>query len=257
MNNLHPFLKHPNFPNPLPIAHRGFSAKFPENTMTAFQSAIELGYTYLETDVHSSSDGKLVAFHDTNLERVTDGKGTIESLSWSEIKKLKINGEEPIPLFEEILTTWTSACVIIDPKEDSAVKPLFETLSNLDCWDRVCVGSFSDQRLTWLRREAGSKLCTSMGPKEIRKLRFSSLGLPLKGFVANCVQAPLKHNGIPILDRFFIKQAHKDGLPVQAWTINDETTMNTLLDLNIDAIMTDEAEKLKEVFLQRNLWKDL
>ena len=256
MNTLHPFLNHPSYPLPLPMAHRGYSARFPENTMAAFSAAISLGYKYLETDVHATSDGKLVAFHDTHLERVTNGQGVIEDLTWNELKKLKVKETETIPLLEDILTTWPSACVLIDPKEDSAVKPLYGVLSRLDVWDRVCVGSFSDQRIAWIRKEAGAKLCTSMSPKEIRKLRFRSWSLPLKGFGAQCVQAPVKQKWIPILDRSFINTAHNLGFPVHAWTINDVVTMEKLLDLNIDAIMTDEAETLKAVFKSRNIWHD-
>ncbi len=254
MNNLHPFLNHPNYPLPLPIAHRGYSARFPENTMAAFAAAVDLGYTCLETDVHATSDDRLVAFHDTKLERVTGSPGTIEDMTWDQLRKLRVEGTEPIPLLEEILVSWPSVRLIIDPKEDSAVRPLYTVLDQFDAWNRVCVGSFSDRRLEGLRHEAGPKLCTSMGPKEVRKLRLSSWGLPLSGYQALCVQVPSRHKGVRLLDRSFIDTAHSSNLPVQAWTINDVAAMEKLLDLNIDAIMTDEAVVLKDVFEKRSLW---
>ena len=253
---MHSFLLHQSYPLPLPIAHRGYSANYPENTMAAFSAAVDLGYKCLETDVHATSDGKLVAFHDPDLRRVAFTEGRIDTLTWSELKRIRVQGKEPIPLFEEVLLTWPDLRFIIDPKEDSAVKPLYDILSTTDVWKRVCVGSFSDQRLAWFRQEAGPKLCTSMGPREVFRLRFNSWGIPLGSFDANCVQAPLRDKGIRILDRSFINKAHSYDFPVQAWTINDEETMGKLLDLGIDAIMTDEAEMMKKVFQQRGIWRD-
>ena len=254
---MHPFLLHQSYPLPLPIAHRGYSAHYPENTMAAFSAAVGLGYKCLETDVHATSDDKLVAFHDPDLRRVAFTEGRIDTLTWSELKRIKVQGKEPIPLFEEVLLNWPDIRLIIDPKEDSAVKPLYDILTTHDVWDRVCVGSFSDQRLAWLRKEAGPKLCTSMGPREVFRLRFNSWGFPaFGGFGANCVQAPLRDRGVRILDHSFINKAHSHDFPVQAWTINDEEIMGKLLDLGIDAIMTDEAEMMKKFFQQRGIWRD-
>lgn len=256
MSKMHPFLHHHNYPLPLPIAHRGYSANYPENTMAAFSAAVGLGYKCLETDVHATLDGKLVAFHDPDLKRVASVEGRIDTLTWNELLKVKVQGKEPIPLFEEVLLNWPEVRFIIDPKEDSAVKPLYDILVANNVWDRVCVGSFSNKRLTWFRQEAGTKLCTSMGPREVFRLRASSWGIPLGGFGANCVQVPLRDKGVRILDQRFINKAHSHDFPVQAWTINDEETMGWLLDIGIDAIMTDEAEKMKKFFQKREIWRD-
>ena len=253
---MHVFLEHHSHPLPEPIAHRGYSARFPENTMAAFAAAVDLGYRCLETDVHVTDDDILVAFHDSVLDRVTDRQGRIEDMEWSELRKVLVGGSEPIPRFSELLATWPDMRFIIDPKEDSAVEPLYRALSQADCWNRVCVGSFSDKRLRWLREQAGSRLCTSAGPKEITFLRFASYGLPIPPVAANCVQAPLRRHGLTVLDRSFVSAAHARGLPVQAWTINSERTMDQLLDIGVDGIMTDEAELLKDVFLRRKLWRD-
>ena len=252
---MHQFLDHEWLPGPLPIAHRGFCARYPENTAEAYEAAYNLGYRYLETDAHVSADGKLVAFHDDDLDRVTDSSGRISELDWAEIRTLKIHGKAHIPLMQDLLMSWPDARFIIDPKEDSAVKPLHDVLAECNAWERVCVGSFSDQRLDWLRDRAGPRLCTSMGPNELLRMRLSSLGIPVGNFRADCIQAPLRHRRLPVITPRFLRNTHRKGYMVQAWTINDKTTMNWLLDLGIDAIMSDESELLKSVFEQRGLWQ--
>src|SRR4051812_12435948 len=94
-----PYLDHPGV---LAFAHRGGAGDGPENTLSAFARAVEVGYRYLETDVHVTADGVLVAFHDDVLDRVTDRTGRIRELPWSEVSEARV-GEEPIPLLEELL----------------------------------------------------------------------------------------------------------------------------------------------------------
>ena len=98
-----PFL---DWPGPLAFAHRGGASEAPENTLPAFERAVELGYTYLETDVHVTSDGVLVAFHDTDLSRTCGRPGIITELPWSEVSTARVGGREPIPLMEDLLEAF-------------------------------------------------------------------------------------------------------------------------------------------------------
>lgn len=91
---LHPYLDHPG---PIPFAHRGGSADGLENTLTQFRRAVNAGYRYIETDVHATADGRLVAFHDTTLDRVTDGAGRIADLPWDDVRQARVAGKEPVP----------------------------------------------------------------------------------------------------------------------------------------------------------------
>ena len=250
----HPFLRHPGYPLPAAIAHRGHSARHPENTMAAFASAVELGYRIVETDVHATADNVLIVFHDSRLDRVTDMRGVLSEMNWSDLRRARVCGRERIPLLEELLTTWDCLRVNIDPKQDSAVGPLLEVLRGTDAWDRVCVGSASIRRLRRIRAAAGDRLCTSMGTAEVVRLWLAGHYLPCGGFAANCVQVPPHRYGLPVIDRAFMRAAHSCGLPVHAWTINEEAEMNRLLDLGVDGVMTDEAELLKRVFLSRDIW---
>ncbi len=247
----HPYL---DAPQPVAIAHRGSAAAHPENTMAAFQDAVDLGYRYIETDVHATRDGVLVAFHDDRLDRVTDAKGRIAELDWAEVAKARVHGQEPIPLFEELLSAWPDLRINIDPKDDDAVAPLLEALQRPGVLDRVCAGSFSGRRLAGLRATIGPALCTSMGPGEVLRLRLASLGAGIGAFAAQAAQVPLRHYGLPIVDRRFVQAAHDRHLKVHVWTINDRATMTRLLDLGVDGIMSDETALLRDVFMERGLW---
>jgi glycerophosphoryl diester phosphodiesterase len=160
---VHPFLVEPG---PIAFAHRGGAGEAPENTLAAFEIALTLGYEYLETDVHLTRDGVLVAFHDERLDRVTDRTGAIAELGIAEV----------------------------------------DTASGL------------------MRR----------------------LG-------ADCIQVPISRGPIPIVTERFIAAAHRAGLPVHVWTINEEATINELLDLGVDGIMSDRLRLLRDVLTRRGL----
>ncbi len=174
-NVAYPFL---DWPGPIAFAHRGGASEAPENTMPAFEHAVRLGYRYLETDVHVTADGELLAFHDDRLDRVTDGSGQISALPWSTVKQARVDGREPIPRFEDLLGAWPDVRINVDPKHDGAAEPLAAALRRTGSVDRVCVGAFSDRRIARVAELTGEGLCTSMGPKQVARLLAASRGLP-------------------------------------------------------------------------------
>ena len=89
--------------SPIPIAHRGGAGTWPENTMPAFQGAVTLGYQYVETDVHATSDGVLIAFHDDRLDRVTNSIGLISESTWADISSARVDGKEPIVRLSDLM----------------------------------------------------------------------------------------------------------------------------------------------------------
>ena len=247
-----PFLDHPG---PLPFAHRGGALDQPENTMPAFEAAVALGYRYLETDAHVTADGVCLAFHDDRLDRVTDGVGVIASLPYSEVGKARVDGTEPIPLLEDLLGAFPEARVNIDTKADESVDAVVEVLRRTAAVDRVCIGSFSDARLKRIREIVGPALCTSLGPKAIARLRGGSFGLPgAKGLDGACAQVPHRVKGVTVVDERFVETAHRLGLQVHVWTIDDEAEMHELLDLGVDGLMTDRPKVLKDVLVSRGAW---
>ena len=135
----------------LAFAHRG-GAYHPEiegleNTMAAFKHAVALGYDYLETDVHVTKDGVLLAFHDAVLDRVTDVEGVIADLSFDEVRQALVGGREQVPTLAQLFDEFPRARFNIDLKSEGAVSVLAEFIEEREAWDRVLVGSFSPQRL--------------------------------------------------------------------------------------------------------------
>ena len=248
----HPYLDHPST---IPFAHRGGAAGGMENTAAAFHRAAGAGYRYFETDVHATADGRLVAFHDPTLDRVTDARGRIADLPWSEVRKARVAGTEPLPLFGELLEEFPAARWNVDVKAEAALQPLIGLIRGTDAWDRVCVGSFSEARVARAHRAAGPRLATSYGIRGVAGLRLRSYGIPAALRAgAVCAQVPESRGGVRVVDRRFVRTAHARGLQVHVWTVNEPERMNALLDLGVDGIMTDHIETLRTVLSERGAW---
>ena len=242
---------------PLAFAHRGGIQDFPENSLSAFKGAHALGFTYMETDVHATKDQKLVAFHDHRLDRVTQAKGNISDYDYADLAKILVDGDEPIPLLEDLLEEIPEAKFNIDPKHDAAVEPLINVIINTNSINRICVGSFSDERIKSVARAIGPDLCIGMGPKSISKMQLSKVTKNLlRPPYGDCAQVPSRVKGVQFITREFVKRAHNLGKVVHAWTINEVNEMEYLLDLGVDGIMTDNLTALKSVFLSRGIWRE-
>jgi glycerophosphoryl diester phosphodiesterase len=158
-----------------------------------------------------------------------------------------------VALLDELLTRWPEIRWNIDPKSDGCVEPLAGLLDRLAAWDRVCIGSFSDARLRAMRRLGAGRACTSMGPRAVAVARVLSASTTLPRLGADCVQVPVHHGRVPLVTARFVRAAHRRGLPVHVWTIDDEQEMRRVLDLGVDGIMSDELELLRRVFASRAL----
>jgi glycerophosphoryl diester phosphodiesterase len=242
---------------PIAFAHRGGAAGGLENSMAAFQRAVDLGYRYLETDVHATADGVALAFHDRTLDRVTDRAGRVAELPYREVAQAKIGGVEPIPLFEDLLATWPEIRVNVDVKDPRAIGPLVEVIRRTDAVDRVCIAAFSDRRVRAARAALGPQLCTSVGPREVARLRAASYGRWLRRLAPQgvpCVQVPSVAARFALVDRRFVETAHALGMHVHVWTIDARVEMERVLDLGVDGVMTDQLELLRDVLARRGAW---
>ena len=263
----HPFLQHPG---PIPIVHRGAPATtdagvedsadggLVENTMAAFQRAYDLGFRYFETDVHSTRDGVVVASHDDSLRRVSGQRVSVSALDWADLSHIPVGGE-PLPRLAELLATFPDVCFNVDPKADATVRPLVDLLRSHQVLHRVCVASFSDQRLRFVRTALGPDLCTAAGPAEIRAaVTAVARGVDVRIPDANVLQIPrLLARRLPGVLRSrsdLLAAVQRVGIPVHVWTVNDEAEMARLLHHGVDGVMSDDVDVLGRVFGQRG-WR--
>jgi glycerophosphoryl diester phosphodiesterase len=248
-----PYLEQP----PLAFAHRGGAAAGDENTEQAFERAVAAGYRYLEIDVHATADGVAVVVHDETLDRVAGRESPIASVSFETLHRVPLKGGGTIPRLDDVLARWPSTKFNIDVKSDAAVGPALDAIERAGAAERVLLASFSDTRLAEIRRRTAGAIVTSLAQREVTRLWLASrigmrIGLPESVVAA---QVPVHHGRLRVVDRRFVSLAHRLGLQVHVWTVDDPTEMAGLLDLGVDGIMTDRIEILKDFFLNRGLWK--
>jgi glycerophosphoryl diester phosphodiesterase len=255
---VHGYLDHPA---PLALAHRGFSLDGLENSMVAFAAAIDLGFHYVETDVHATSDGVAIAFHDFTLDRVTDHTGAVAAQPWARVQQARIRGREPIPTVEELLGAWPDLCVNLDVKSMAAAVPLARAIDRTRSHDRVCIASFSDARRRAVTRRLSKPVATSAGIPLTIVFRAASAAR-LDSIVdatlrtVDCLQVPVSYGRVTVVTAATVARAHTAGKHVHVWTVNDTNDMRRLLDLGVDGIITDRADLLRDVLRGRRQWSD-
>jgi glycerophosphoryl diester phosphodiesterase len=249
------------------MAHRGFSLAGLENTLAAFRAAVELGYSHLETDVHTTSDGELFLFHDRTLDRVTDGHGKIHDLTAVEVRRVRIGGTEPVPTFDEVVAAFPQARFNLDVKDWHSVPSVVAAIERYSVHDRVLIASFSDRRRRAVLKQLSRRTASSAGTmaNALFLVRAPLLSAPVLGSPAraalrralrdvDALQVPVRYRAIPVVTAGFVRRAHRLGLYVHVWTINDPAEMHRLLDLGVDGIVSDRADLLKDVLQARGQW---
>jgi glycerophosphoryl diester phosphodiesterase len=255
MGAVNPRWSYLDSPGPIGLAHRGaHGAGITENSAAAFEQAVRLGFRYVETDVHATSDGVLVAFHDAALDRVSDGHGRIAKLPYAVVKRARLADGSPIPLLADLLDAWPDLRVNIDAKDDHAVGPLLDVLTSTRAHDRVCVGAFSDARIRAVRAALPPGTATALAPREVAMLRLMPPERVRRHWLpddAPCVQVPVRFGRLTVVSAEFVDRAHAQGRVVHVWTIDDPLDMHRLLDLGVDGIVSDNAEGLMAVLDER------
>ena len=246
---------------PVAIAHRGGSLEVPENTAEAAAHAAALGVV-METDARLSADGEVVLFHDEDLARTTGVAGPVEHLPWSAVAELSVHGGGAPARLVDVLAAHPDLRLNIDAKTDAVVDPLVAVLGDAGAADRVCLAAFSGQRLSRIR--SALPAFTSLSPAEVGALVAGSV-LPLVGRVltalvpgpddgAVALQVPERYRGVPVVTRRALAAAHRLGLQVHVWTVDERADMERLLDMGVDGIITDRPSLLLEVLDRRGPW---
>ncbi|MEO6999399.1 MAG: glycerophosphodiester phosphodiesterase [Terracoccus sp.] len=261
MTRVRPYLAR----TPVALAHRG-GALYPpnvglENTMTAFGNAVGLGYTHLETDVHVTRDGRVVAFHDSRLDRVTDRKGLIRDLPWAEVSRARLGSDrsEGVSLLTDVIEAFPGTYFNVDLKAHATAGPLWQIIERYALHDLICVGSFKQHHLSQFRRLAKGSVAMAAGVVGTALMRFSPASLSrVLHTPADVLQVPAT---VPVAGRrlalvtdTFVQAAHRAGRQVHVWTIDDPVEMTRLLDLGVDGLVTDRIDVLKDVLTERGAW---
>lgn len=259
-------------PTPVAFAHRGGAALWPENTLEAFRGALELGFRYIETDLHMTRDGAIVCFHDATLERTTDGVGRLRDLRLDRLRALDAgyrftpDGERfpfrgqgiVVPTLEEALALHPALRLNVEIKqrEPAMEAALWRAIDRLDAHDRLLVAAEHDPLVHRFRAlRPGASMPTSPGARGVFRF-WAGVRTGLHRFDRypfDALQVPVAWNGLTVVDRAFVEAAHDHRLRVHVWTIDEPDEMHRLLDLGVDGVMTDRPDRLAEVFAARGL----
>jgi len=239
---------------PLLFAHRGAPSEHAENTLPAFAAALDQGADVLELDVRMSVDGHVIVSHDGTGQRVYGVPEAISQTNFSTIKRWRCKREgglhyEPATL-AEVLEAFPRVPLNVDVKQElpSMLLSLFDVIMGHAAEDRVLLTSFSARTLIMIRRlgyrgpvgmSQRHAALFVLGPRWL--CRYAKRG-------ASRLQLPTRYAGLDLATRLCIEKAHRHGLPVDYWVVNDPGEAERLLDLGADGIVTDEPKLLSEVF---------
>lgn len=242
---------------PRVLAHRGLALEAPENTLLAFQKAVEIGVTHLETDVHGSSDGVSVISHDPDLTRLAGRPVRVGQLRAAELRGIDLGHGQAFCSLAEALDAFPDARFNIDIKSADAVAPTVAAIRAAGAVDRVLVGSFSPaRRLAVVRQLPGvATSISSRGAVAAVSAARAAGGLPMLRRILRDVQAvqfPLSILRMSTMTPRTIAAFHAAGVEVHAWTINDEPTMERLLDLGVDGLVSDRSDLAIGVLARRS-----
>jgi glycerophosphoryl diester phosphodiesterase len=251
---------------PANFAHRGASARAPENTLEAFRLAVEAGAGGLELDVHMTRDGEIVVIHDATVDRTTEGFGVVAEMTFDDLRSLDAGYRfspdggctHPyrrrgvrIPTLAEVYEQFPDASVNIDIKEPQpgVEEAVLRVIQEAGAEGRSLVVSANPAVVWRFRRVRGGRISTAASRLEtgafylLSRLRLERLCRP----AYDALQVPVEYEGITLATPRFVEAAHSRGVRVDVWTINEPGEMRRLLDLGADVLMTDHPETLTDV----------
>ena len=263
----------------LNFAHQGGAREGPSSTLLAMRQAVAEGAHAIELDVHCTADRHLVVCHDATVDRTTDGSGRIADLTLAEVQSLDnahwwvpdavvdhdaapgsfpLRGRAPddpdlrIPTLREVLESFPGTFLNLDIKETApAVRPYEDDLARLLAefgrTDDVIVASFSDDAVAAFSSLA-PHIATAAASNASAAFYFAvAAGEPPPPTRASALQVPLAFGGVTVVDERFVAAAHRAGLAVHVWTIDERDEMEALVELGVDGIMTDRPSILSTV----------
>ena len=249
----------------LNIAHRGGNRLRPEQTLLAYQSALDIGADVIEMDFRATSDGELIMMHDQTVDRTTNGTGRVNELTFAQIRALDAGYDftpdggatfpfrgqgVQVPTMEEVLARFPGVPMNIEIKAENTadvIAPFVALLDKYDMRPHVLIASFSDS-LMFAFREAAPDVLTSLSPLEVAQLlvltpELESLYEPPALFV----QVPPFQGGTRVLSEALVQKAHRLGLFVHGWDVDDQ--MQETIDIGVDGLIVDDPVTLEGILV--------
>ena len=258
-------------PTPRLFAHRGASGEAPENTMPAFQRAADLSIAYIELDVHLTSDGHVVVFHDETLERTTNGHGQVKDHTLAELQQLDagynfssddgktfpFRGQGvTISLLIDVLRSFPQIrfTVEIKQKEPPIEEQVIAVVQECGVADTVVLASEHDAVVARVRSLAPA-IATNCAAGEVFEFMQKVFTKQLDGYhpPGQAFQIPTEYESVTLVTAETVAAIHDSGAEVHVWTINDPQEMEKLFDLGVDGIMSDFPRRLLDVAQKRGI----
>ncbi|MBC7328735.1 glycerophosphodiester phosphodiesterase [bacterium] len=226
--------------NVIIVAHRGFSGIYPENTLLAFEKAIEIGADFLELDIHQAKDGNIVVCHDATIDRTTTGCGYIKEMDYSELLKWDAGSwkgypGEKIPLLSDVFQRVGNRIGIFIEIKECNVPDLVSLIKDFKMEKRIVVGSFNLEYIKQVRNlcgEISTALISSRMPKDLDSLiKFGIRQLSIE---------------FHQLDKRIVKELVSRGFVVNAWTPDSEEDLKRCLTFGVQFLTTNRPHILKE-----------
>ncbi|NUY80689.1 glycerophosphodiester phosphodiesterase [Flavobacterium sp. MAH-1] len=220
------------------IAHRGAKGYVSENTIAAFRKALEMGADGIELDVHLSSDGQIMVFHDEHTDRLTGVSGTVKDMACDDLQKLKVDLHHEIPTLAKVLDFVDKRCLVnIELKVEAAARPVTQLIEKYvsEGWnyDHFLVSSFDWTALQEIRNR---------NPKiPLGVLTETDLDLAI-GF-AKSINAETLHPYFHLLDEASVKKIKAENLRLYVWTVNEPEDISRIENFGIDGIITDFPDR--------------
>lgn len=226
------------------FAHRGYSGKYPENTMLAFEGALKLSVNGIELDVHKTKDGKLAAIHDESIDRTFLGNGLVKDYDLRDLKKLENRDEKFRENIDSIIGTLEEVILLVSFKDDFVLnielktdvihyngieEDVLEMLDSYDMIENTIISSFNHESL---------KICKKINKNIKTAVLYSE---PIEDIVnyAKELEVYAIHPDYKLVDKSLIKKCHENNILVNAYTVNEKEDIERLIEEGIDGIITD------------------
>lgn len=218
------------------IAHRGASAEAPENTLAAFQRAVELGADAFELDVRLTADGSVVVHHDPNLDRTTSLTGPVGARTLAQL------AGTGVPTLEDVLGSFPAMPVLIELKEVPGQERVRDVIVRHRAQERVVVASEFHEALACFRD--GGFLVGASRRDILHAVIRAALHVRARRVGYRALSVPVRHGVIPVATRRFMADAHALGVPVHIWTVDDPSEAARLRALGANGILTNDPARM-------------